>query len=128
VAIILIVDDEEPVRDFLAQVFSDAGHRSIQAIHGGQALELIEKERPHLVLADVMMPVVSGADLCRQIKASMDRRSIPVILMSSAGRRSADETGADAFIPKPFDLDHIEALVQRWLAPQQSRQARKTHR
>src|SRR5438270_8826535 len=89
---------------------------------------LMEKERPDLVLADLMMPVLSGADLCRQTKASSDRRSIPVILMSSAGRRSADETGADAFIPKPFDLDHIEALVQRWLAPQQSRQARKTHR
>jgi CheY-like chemotaxis protein len=54
-------------------------------------LELMEKERPDLVLADVMMPVLSGADLCRQTKASIDRRSLPVILMSSPGRRSAEE-------------------------------------
>jgi len=103
--------------DLLAQAFSDsdARHRSIQAIHGDQALELLEKERPDLVLSDVMMPVVTGAELCRRFKASIDWRGIPVILMSAAGQRSAHGTGVDAFITKPFDLDDIEARVQSWL-------------
>jgi CheY-like chemotaxis protein len=121
VAIILIVDDEEPVRDFLAQVFSDAGHRSLQAIHGAQALEIVKQQRPDLVLSDVMMPVLNGAELCRRMKSSADTRSIPMILMSAAGWRAAGETGADAFIAKPFDLDEIEALVGQWLQDVHSR-------
>ena len=76
---------------------------------------VLEKERPDLVLFDVMMPLVSGAELCRRIKASIDWCGIPVILMSAGGRRSAYGTGAEAFITKPFDLDDIEARVQSWL-------------
>ena len=114
-ATILIVDDEEPVRDFLAQLLAGAGHRTLQAVHGAEALELVEKERPDLVVSDIMMPVLNGAELCRRLKARADTPVIPVILMSAAGRRSADGTGADAFITKPFDLEEMEALVQRWL-------------
>lgn len=117
-ATILIVDDEAPVRDFLAQLLADAGHRTLQAIHGAQALQLVGTERPDLVIANIMMPVLNGADLCRRLKARADTTAIPVILMSSAGQRSADGTGADAFIGKPFDLDAMEALVERWLPPE----------
>lgn len=113
-ATILIVDDEEPVRDFLAQLLTDAGHRTLQAVNGAEALEVVEKERPDLVVSDIMMPVLNGAELCRRLKARADTPVIPVILMSSAGARAADGAGADAFIVKPFDLDHMEALVGRW--------------
>jgi CheY-like chemotaxis protein len=124
VATILIVDDEEPVRDFLAQLLADAGHRTLQAIHGAQALELAAKEFPDLVISNIMMPVLNGAELCRRLKARMGSQAIPVILMSGASRRSADGTGADAFIAKPFALEDMEALVRRWspstgLAPAQ---------
>ena len=68
-ATILIVDDEEPVRDFLAQLLSDAGHRTLQAIHGAHALEMVDREQPDLVISDIMMPVLNGADLCRRLKA-----------------------------------------------------------
>lgn len=110
-ATILIVDDEEPVRDFLAQMLADGGHRTLQAVHGAEALELVAKERPDLVVSDIMMPVLNGAELCRRLKARTDT---PVILMSAAGPRAADGTGADAFIAKPFDLADMEALVERW--------------
>ena len=113
-ATILIVDDEEPVRDFLAQFLTDVGYRTLQAIHGAQALELVEQQRPDLVIADIMMPVLSGAELCRRLKARADAPTLPVILMSSAGQRSADGAGADAFIAKPFDLEAMETLVRRW--------------
>lgn len=120
---ILIVDDEEPVRDFLAQLLADAGHRTLQAIHGNQALELVENERPDLVISDIMMPVLNGAELCRRLKAGTATNAIPVILMSSAGPRAADGTGADAFIAKPFDLEDMEALVGRWSPPKEHGQA-----
>ena len=116
-ATILIVDDEEPVRDFLAQVLADAGHRTVQAVHGAEALELVEKERPDLVVSDIMMPVLDGAELCRRLKAGTATSAIPLILMSSAGPQAADGAGADAFIAKPFDLDDMEALVGRWFPP-----------
>ena len=114
-ATILIVDDEEPVRELLALLLHDGGYRTLKAIHGAQALELMAKEHPDLVISDIMMPVLNGADLCRRLKAKPDTQSIPVILMSSAGRRPADSTGSDAFLGKPFDLAEIEALVRRWL-------------
>lgn len=114
-ATILIVDDEEPVRGFLGMFLRDGGHRVLQAIHGAQALELVQKERPDLVIADLMMPVLNGAELCRRLKAGAGTRGLPVILMSSAWPRPADVSGAEAFIAKPFDLEEMEALVQRWL-------------
>ena len=117
-AAILIVEDEEPVRSFLAMLLEDAGHRVLQAIHGAQGIELVEKERPDLVIADIMMPVLNGRELCRRLKAEAGTRAIPVILMSAAGQRAADGAGADAFIAKPFTLEEVEALVQRWLPPE----------
>ena len=116
-ATILIVDDEQPVRDLLAAIFEDSGHRALPAINGRDALEILDQERPDLVLSDVMMPVLNGATLCRRLKAEPSTASIPVILMSAAGRQVADGSGADAYLDKPFDLDGMEALVRRWLPP-----------
>jgi CheY-like chemotaxis protein len=111
-AMILIVDDEEPLRDFLALVLEDAGYTVMTAIHGAQALEIIEREDPDLVISDVMMPLINGVELCQRVKRDKD---IPVILMSAAGRDLAETAGADAFIAKPFDLDNMESLVEHWL-------------
>ena len=69
------------------------------------------------------MPVLNGKDLCRRLKAAADTRSIPLILMSAGGARLADGAGADAFIDKPFDLDKMEMLVERWLPPESTGRA-----
>lgn len=116
-ATILIVDDEGPVRGFLAMLLKDAGHRPLQAIHGAQALELVTEDRPDLVISDIMMPILNGTELCRRLKADETTKVIPVILMSSANVRAADRAGADAFIAKPFNIDEMEALVERLLPP-----------
>ncbi len=115
---ILIVEDEAPLRELLADLVEDAGYRPLQAIHGREALALIEQERPDVVLSDVMMPVLNGAELCRILKAQPSSASIPVILMSAAGPAIADGAGADAFVDKPFELSELEALVRRWLPPE----------
>ena len=118
-ATILIVDDEEPLRELLALLLTEAGHRTLQASHGAEALEIVARERPDLVVSDFMMPVLTGAELCRELKAMCGTPKIRVILMSSAGPQAANGTEADAFITKPFDLDSMEALVQRWCPPQE---------
>jgi CheY-like chemotaxis protein len=112
---ILVVDDEQPMRELLAVLLADAGYTVVVAVHGRQALDLVERDRPDLILTDVMMPVVSGAELCRRLKSNAATSRIPIILMSTAGRYVANDVGADASIDKPFDLDAIEALVRRWL-------------
>src|SRR5688572_8092237 len=114
-ATVLVVDDEEPVREFLAMVLTDAGHRAILAIHGAQALEMAQGDQPDLVITDAMMPVLGGGELCRRLKSEPTTKAIPVILMSAAGDRMADGTGCDAFIAKPFNLSEMEALVTRFL-------------
>jgi CheY-like chemotaxis protein len=103
------------VRDLLVQMLTDAGHRILKAVHGADALAVIERERPDLVVTDMMMPVLTGVELCRRLKATTDTGGIPVILMSSMGPRETDGAGADAFIAKPFDLDAMEALIAHWL-------------
>jgi DNA-binding response OmpR family regulator len=115
VAIILVVDDEQPLRDLIAMIFEEAGHQAIQAQNGHQALELVNQQRPDLVLSDVMMPIMNGPELCRRLKSESATASIVVILMSTTGAWAADGAGADAFLTKPFDLDELDALVSRWL-------------
>lgn len=112
---ILVVEDERPVRELLVMALEEVGHRVLQAHHGGQALEMIADERPDLVIADVMMPLVGGVELCQRLKAESATTHIPIILMSAAGRRAAADAGAQAFIEKPFELDSLDALIRHWL-------------
>lgn len=112
-AVILVVDDETPIRELLATVLEESGHRVVQAAHGEQALVAAERERPDLVLCDVMMPVMTGTEFCRRIKA---RYNVPVILMSAAGNPIRLDIGnADDFLPKPFDLRLVDDIVARHL-------------
>lgn len=118
-ATIVVVDDERPVREFLAQALEDAGHRVLQAHHGRQALEVLASagaEQPDLVLADVMMPLIGGVELCRTLKSDPETAHIPVILMTAASGRATAGSGADGFITKPFDLDALDALIASALA------------
>ena len=113
--IILVVDDEAPVADVIRMLVEDLGHRVFTAADGVAALELVEKERPRLVISDIMMPRMAGDELCRRIKGTPGYRSVKVVLMSAAGARRAEETGADAFVHRPFEFETIEELVERFV-------------
>ncbi|HVA23005.1 MAG TPA: response regulator [Chloroflexota bacterium] len=112
---ILIADDEQPMRQFIARAMADSGHQTLLAMNGRQALELMEKERPDLVISDVMMPLMGGVELCQHLKGAADTAAIPVILMTAGGERIVADAGYDGFLAKPFDLDVMEALVERCL-------------
>jgi two-component system, OmpR family, phosphate regulon response regulator PhoB len=112
---ILIVDDERPLRELLASLFEEAGYRVRTAIHGRDALAQIEDARPDLIVMDLMMPVMGGVELYRQLKRRAETRAIPIIVMS-AGLPPPNELGdGDAFIAKPVDLVSVEAAVSRYL-------------
>jgi DNA-binding response OmpR family regulator len=114
-ATILIVDDEQPLRELLAEVLESDGHRVLLAGNGREALSLIVGDHPDLVVSVVMMPLLNGVRLCRHLKAEPATAMVPVILMSSVGPTVAAGAGADAFISKPFDLDEVETVVRTLL-------------
>ena len=111
---ILIVDDEAPIRELLAWILRDLGYHVVEAINGREAMALVALHTPDLVISDVMMPVMGGQELCRWVKRELEPPP-PVILTSSVDARVADDTGADAFVRKPFDLEELEEAVRHYV-------------
>lgn len=120
-AIILVVDDEEPVVDLLTDILEDQGYTVRVAHHGKDALQSMQDELPDLIISDIMMPYMDGLELCRRIRAGADTQGVPIILMSAAKSPVLDECGANAFIGKPFTIDHIDDLVAFYLGAAASR-------
>lgn len=115
-AIILVVDDEEPILSIVAEVVEEMGHQVLRAMNGREALELVRSTPPDLVLSDVMMPFLNGVELCRTLKSDGATAHIAVVLMSAVGADRGQSAGADGFIHKPFSLDDIETAVNGGLA------------
>jgi DNA-binding response OmpR family regulator len=111
---ILIVDDEPHIRLLLERTLEDLEDRGVElfvAANGKQALDLVDAERPDLVLLDVMMPLVDGFEVCRSIKGRPELRRTYVILLTAKGqeldRATGVDVGADSYLTKPFDPDAI---------------------
>jgi len=122
-ATILIVDDEKPMRQFLVAAFEQEGHQVLEAAHGRQALNMLADTAAHpdIVISDVMMPLVGGVELCSTLKSDPSTADIPVVLMSAAHPGASTNSGADAIIGKPFDLETLDDLVQRLLSSRPAR-------
>lgn len=120
-ATILIVDDEKPLREFLATAFEQDGHHVLEAWHGRHALNVIagQLRRPDLVVSDVMMPLMGGLELCEALRADPATADMPIVLMSAARIDNTRDIRADAIIGKPFDLDALDVLVRKLLSTQQ---------
>ena len=117
-SLVLIVEDEEPIAEALALVVRDAGFRSMVAAHGLQALEMARADPPALVITDLMMPHLDGAELIAALRsrAALDGgQAPPIILVTAAGPRRALAAGADAVLRKPFELAALERLLRRFL-------------
>lgn len=110
---VLVVEDNDELRDMLASLFA-AFYQVIQASDGQEGLEKARQEMPDLIISDVLMPRLSGTELCRSIKSDMETCHIPVVLLTAkATAESAIEglnTGADDYITKPFST---EMLISR---------------
>ncbi|MGB5375886.1 MAG: ATP-binding protein [Polyangiales bacterium] len=115
---LLVVEDEDDLREFIVSVLQ-ATYVVDAAKNGADALELLNKARPDLVLTDVMMPGTSGLDLCKAIKGNPSLRHIPVILLTARGENEAAldgyEAGADEFVSKPFHTKILQARIRAHL-------------
>ncbi|MGH9175658.1 MAG: response regulator [Vicinamibacterales bacterium] len=110
---ILIVDDDTTIREMLDAVLSDEGYLTFQAGNGRDGVELAHEFQPHLILMDIMMPVVDGAMAIGQLRRDPETRSIRVIAMSAGSTllRNVDRLQADGVLAKPFDLEELLANV-----------------
>jgi CheY-like chemotaxis protein len=107
----LIVEDEPDANRLLAMLLQLRGYATKSAFTGGEALELIQKQPPDIVLLDLMLPDINGYEVCRCLKAARTTSLIPVIMVTA--RVAADNrwesygVGADDYVPKPYTPDQI---------------------
>lgn len=115
---ILIVDDEPNIRTLLRQAFEDFQARGVEMLEtgeGGEAWRLIQAEQPDLIILDIMMPGLSGYEICERVKGDPELAKTHVIILTAKGqaadRQRSFEVGADEFILKPFDTVHLIKCV-----------------
>jgi DNA-binding response OmpR family regulator len=117
---ILVADDNANIRKVVKLGFESLGYAVIAAEDGKQALEKIRAERPDLVILDVMMPEKSGYDVCAEMKADAELRTIPVVMLTAKNLEEDQywgrELGADEYITKPYDPEELERAVEKILA------------
>lgn len=112
---VLVVDDDEEIRKYICQELA-SGYHMIESVNGKEAMTIILNKTPDLIISDVMMPEMDGIELCRKVKQNVNINHIPVILLTA---RSEEEdrleglnTGADAYLMKPFNIEVLNKTVQ----------------
>ncbi|MEA2530163.1 MAG: hypothetical protein QOG89_1807 [Thermomicrobiales bacterium] len=118
---ILVVDDEPLLLRIIVEALTDEGYEVVAARDGREAVELAVREKPDLVVMDVMMPRLDGREAARLLQEQPDPPAVPMVLMSAGVSAARIERGI-TFLPKPFDLDRLLTLIARLLS--QGRQNR----
>ncbi len=113
---VLVVDDEEIVRDVVVRYLKRDGYRTLEAADGAEALRLLADETPALVVLDVMLPHHDGLEICRRIRADSD---LPIIMLTARGEEADRivglELGADDYVTKPFSPRELAVRVRNLL-------------
>ena len=114
---ILVVDDNEDNANIIRDYLEAKGYPITVAYNGDEALAIFNKDKPTIVLLDVMMPGKDGWQVCRAIKSSPMGRGTRVIMVTALqdwmDKRQAIETGADDYVEKPFELAKLAQVVER---------------
>jgi CheY-like chemotaxis protein len=116
---ILIVDDNEDVVTTYRVVLERMGFEVDTARDGNECIERIESARPDMVLLDVLLPGLSGSEVCRLIKETARTQTIPVVAITASlaadTRVRMAEVGADEFLLKPIDVSDLNRVIKRFL-------------
>jgi CheY-like chemotaxis protein len=111
---ILVVEDNDDVREMMAVTLELEGHEVATAINGRDALNKLHSgEKPCLILLDLMMPVMNGWEFQRELEHDPDPglRDVPIVVVSAATNEMMKRTEAAAYLPKPIDLDRLLDVV-----------------
>ncbi|MBO7261232.1 MAG: response regulator [Bacteroidaceae bacterium] len=116
---LLIVDDQEDILEFISKEYSILFKEIYTAHDGKEALEVTKSKMPNIIVSDIMMPKMTGFELCKKIKTDVELSHIPVLLLTSrTDPKNQDmgyKMGADAFIPKPFDAKALYKIIRSQL-------------
>jgi two-component system phosphate regulon response regulator PhoB len=116
---ILVIDDEPFILMMLEDKLKRSGFAVITSRESVNALELVRKERPDLIVLDWMMPEISGIEICRQLKADPELSSIPVFMLTAKGQEEDEKkgmkTGANRYITKPFSPKALVEIIEKEL-------------
>ncbi|WP_276318876.1 response regulator [Longirhabdus pacifica] len=116
---VLIVDDQAGIRVLLYEVLSNEGYQAFVAANGKEAMQMIEKSKPHLMLLDMKIPGMNGLEILKHTKQKDP--NIKVIMMTAYGEiefvNQAMEEGACMHFTKPFDIDELRKAVKQHMFP-----------
>ena len=116
---VLVVEDDPSLLDFLSRSFTTEGYHTLRAKNGKEALKQLDNHQVELVISDVMMPVMDGIELCKIIKNDVDYSHLPVVLLTAKTNTEAEiqglESGADAYISKPFKWKQLSLIIKNLL-------------
>jgi DNA-binding response OmpR family regulator len=116
---VLVVEDEDNIALALDFLMTREGYAHDRVANGADALPRIRDTRPDIVLLDVMLPEVSGYEICQAVRMDPDLAGIKILMMTARGsaieRKKGLALGADGFITKPFELKELRAEVRRLL-------------
>ncbi len=119
---LLIVEDNQELRHFLKEHLED-NYRVLEACHGQEALDILNNDPVDVILSDVMMPIMNGIDLCKQVKENQELNHIPFVLLtaktSAKSRIEGRESGADIYLAKPFSLEELKLTINNILSSRQ---------
>jgi DNA-binding response OmpR family regulator len=117
---ILLVDDERDLVFYTKLFLEDQGYEVITAYDGQEALEVLEEQRPDLIVLDVAMPRMSGWDVLRTMQDDPEKADIPVLMLTArsedADKAKGWELGITWYQTKPFELDELAMVIERLLA------------
>jgi two-component system, chemotaxis family, chemotaxis protein CheY len=114
---VLTVDDSRTMRDMLMLALQDAGYRVVQAVDGVHGLEVLDEERPDIVITDINMPRMDGFGFIEGMRAKSEYSGVPVLVLTTesdaAKKQRARDAGATGWIVKPFDPVRLVDAVRR---------------
>lgn len=116
---VLIVDDEKDIVETLKFILESEGLSCIVAYDGEEALNLAKTQNPDLIILDVMLPKINGYKVCRLLKFDSKYKHIPVLMVTARTQEEdkiiGEETGANEYVTKPFDIETVTNLVKKYL-------------
>ena len=120
---ILVVDDNEQLSNMLKDVLESWGYTAFIATEGRSCLEIARLEQPDIILLDIMLPGLSGYEVCSELKRNAETRSIAVIMMTALedleSRIHGYKVGADNFLVKPINYNEVNAIIRKLLEDKQ---------
>ena len=120
-ATILVIEDHEAFREILVKIFTLNNYRVIAVDLGSQGLEVAAREKPDVIILDIMMPELDGYETCRELRKLPDMADVRIIILTALSitevRARALEAGANACLSKPCPIDVLEEIIERNLTP-----------